>query len=170
MGYVFVLLSLFSYGALGICHKLAERRRCRPRLLSAMLMLSAFIGMNVLVVFSSGAAYSIPTPALGVALTCGTFALCALWAFQEGLKKGKISTSWLIINLSSAIPTLGSILIYHEPVNVRKLAILVLIFVAIVLIWKDGLEDLRKLDHAMGTAPVSPSAVRSGDLPFEREI
>lgn len=170
MGYIFVLLSLFSYGALGICHKLAERKRCRPKLLSVMLMLSAFVGMNVLVVFSSGAVYSIPAPALYIALTCGTLALCALWAFQEGLKKGKISTSWLIINLSSAIPTLGSILIYHEPVNLRKVAILVLIFIAIVLIWKDGLEDLRKLDRTLGEVPVSPSAVRSGDLPFEREI
>lgn len=100
-----------------------------------MLMLSAFIGMNVLVLFSSGAVYSMPAPALYVALTCGTLALCALWAFQEGLKKGKISTSWLVINLSSAIPTLGSILIYHEPVNLKKIAMPEYLLTPVVRVW-----------------------------------
>jgi drug/metabolite transporter (DMT)-like permease len=170
MGYIFVLLSLCSYGVLGICHKLAERQHCRPQLLAAMVMLSAFAGMNVLIITSSGATYSIPAPALCVALVCGSLALCALWAFQEGLKKGKISTSWLIINLSSAIPTIGSIVIYHEPVNLKKIAILALIFIAIVLIWKDGLEDLKKLDQDMRSLSDLSSKMRSGDLPFEREM
>jgi drug/metabolite transporter (DMT)-like permease len=134
-----------------------------------MVMLSAFLGMNVLVV-SSGANYRLSSRALYLALTCGVIALCGIWAFQEGLKKGKIATSWLVINLSSAIPTVGSIVIYHEPVNLKKIAIVALIFVSIVLVWKDGLEDLRRLETTMGTEPVSPSIAGSGDLPFEREI
>ncbi len=144
MGYFLVFWSLFSYGILGICHKLAERKKCRPQPLAAMLMLSAFVGMNAFVLWGTG--YSIPSRARYTALLCGAIALCALWAFQEGLKHGKIATSWLIINLSSAIPTLGSILIYKEPINLKKAGILALIVIAIVMVWRDRLEDLRRLE------------------------
>jgi len=144
LGYFLVFWSLFSYGILGICHKLAERKKCRPQHLAAMLMLSAFVGMNAFVLWGTG--YSIPSRARYTALLCGAIALCALWAFQEGLKHGKIATSWLIINLSSAIPTLGSILIYKEPINLKKAGILALIVIAIVMVWRDRLEDLRRLE------------------------
>ena len=144
MGYFLVFWSLFSYGMLGICHKLAERKHCRPQPLAAMLMFGGFLGMNVFVLV--GAGYSIPSKALYTALICGTIALCALWAFQEGIKHGKIATSWLIINLSAAIPTVASIVIYQEAVNLKKLGILGLIVVAIVLVWLDRLDDLKQLD------------------------
>lgn len=146
MGYFLVFWSLFSYGMLGICHKLAERKRCRPQPLAAVLMLGGFLGMNVFVIL--GAGYSIPPKALYTALICGSIALCALWAFQEGIKHGKIATSWLIINLSAAIPTVASIVIYQEAVNLKKLGILGLIVVAIVLVWLDRLEDLKEMDKA----------------------
>ena len=146
MGYFLVFWSLFSYGLLGVCHKLAERRHCRPQPLAGMLMLAGCIGMNVFVILGSG--YVVPARVLLLALICGSIALCALWTFQEGLKHGKIATSWLIINLSAAIPTVGSILIYREPVNLKKIGILGLIVVAIVLVWLDRLEDLRRQDQA----------------------
>jgi drug/metabolite transporter (DMT)-like permease len=146
LGYFLVFWSLFSYGVLGICHKLAERKQCRPQPLSAILMLGGFLGMNVFVL--SGAGYAIPSKALYTALICGTIALCAVWAFQEGIKHGKIATSWLIINLSAAIPTVASIVIYREAVNLKKLGILGLIVVAIVLVWLDRLEDLKQMDNA----------------------
>lgn len=159
MGYFLVFWSLFSYGVLGICHKLAERKHCRPQPLSAVLMLGGFLGMNVFVLL--GAGYAIPPKALSTALICGTIALCALWAFQEGIKHGKIATSWLIINLSAAIPTIGSILIYREAVNLKKLGILGLIVVAIVLVWLDRLEDLKEMDIAKSR--LAAVAAGSGD-------
>ena len=145
MGYFLVFWSLFSYGILGICHKLAERKRCRPQPLAAVLMLGGFLGMNVFVLLAAG--YSIPPKALYTALICGTIALCALWAFQEGIKHGKIATSWLIINLSAAIPTVASIVVYQEAVSLKKLGILGLIVIAIVLVWLDRLEDLKQMEN-----------------------
>ena len=105
--------------------------------------------MNLFVLLGTG--YAIPPNALYTALICGTIALCALWAFQEGIKHGKIATSWLIINLSAAIPTVASILVYKEAVNLKKLGILGLIVVAIILVWLDRLEDLRRMDQARQT-------------------
>lgn len=144
MGYFLVFWSLFSYSLLGICHKLAERRRCRPQPLSAMLMFSACVGMNFFVLLGHG--YGIPPKAFALAFICGCISLSALWVFQEGLKHGKIATSWLIINLSAAIPTVGSILVYHEKINLKKIGILGMIVVAIVLVWMDRLQDLRELE------------------------
>ena len=166
MGYFLVFWSLFSYGVLGICHKLAERKHCRPQPLSAVLMLGGFLGMNVFVLL--GAGYGIPRKALYTALICGTIALCALWAFQEGIKHGKIATSWLIINLSSAIPTIGSILVYREHISLKKVGILGLIVVAIVLVWLDRLQDLRQQDqiregtHTPGTGMLAQESEKEG--------
>jgi drug/metabolite transporter (DMT)-like permease len=150
VGYFLVFWSLFSYGVLGICHKLAERKRCRPQPLSAMLMLGGCLGMNAFLL--SGRGYAVPFKVFCLAFVCGSIALSALWAFQEGLKHGKIATSWLIINLSAAIPTIGSIVIYHEPVSLKKIGILGLIAIAIVLVWLDRLEDMRRLEKARATA------------------
>jgi len=152
MGYFLVFWSLFSYGLLGVCHKLAERRHCRPQPLGAMLMLAGCIGMNVFVILGKG--YAVPARVLLLALVCGTISLSALWAFQEGLKHGKIATSWLIINLSSVIPTIGSIVIYHEPISLKKIGILGLIVVAIVLVWLDRLEDLRRQERTKEGPPI----------------
>lgn len=154
MGYFLVFWSLFSYGVLGICHKVAERKHCRPQPLSAMLMLGGCLGMNVFLI--SGRGYAVPAKVFYLAFICGSIALSALWAFQEGLKHGKIATSWLIINLSAAIPTVGSILMYHEPVSFKKISILGLIVIAIVLVWLDRLEDLRRLENARAAASAVP--------------
>ena len=158
MGYFLVFWSLFSYGMLGICHKLAERKRCRPQPLAAVLMFGGFLGMNLFVLAGTG--YSIPSKAFYTALICGSIALCALWAFQEGIKHGKIATSWLIINLSAAIPTVASIVIYQEVVSLKKLGILGLIVLAIVLVWLDRLDDLRRLDNAQPNISTAPMGSR----------
>ena len=63
--------------------------------------------------------------------------------FMAGIYYGKISTSWLIINLSAAIPAIGSILFYSEPVNPRKIAVLLLAVVSMLLLWKDKQGDER---------------------------
>ena len=160
MGYLLVFWSLFSYGALGICHKLAERKGCRPQPLTTMLFFSAFLSMNVFILTGKG--YAIPTPALLTAVIGGTIGLGALWVFQAGIKHGKIATSWLIINLSSAIPTIGSVIFYHEPVTLKKVLILGLIAVAMVLVWIDRLEDLRRAEKTTGKSEFSAPALDLG--------
>jgi drug/metabolite transporter (DMT)-like permease len=162
MGYLLVFWSLFSYGLLGICHKLAERKHCRPEPLSGMLMFIGFLAMNVSVFMKKG--YAVPGKVLVLALICGSISLCALWTFQEGIKYGKIATSWLIINLSAAIPTVLSIVIYRESMSLKKIGILVMIVAAIVLVWLDRLEDARLLQ-----AGASQSAATTPETTSERK-
>lgn len=124
---------------------------CRPKLLAMMLFVFGATNMNLLLLLK-GDTYSAPRQVIILAAVCGIISLCAIWAFQVGIEHGKIATSWLIINLSSVIPVIGSIFFYHEHVSPRKILCIVMIFAAIVLVWKDGLEDMRKLEGKLREA------------------
>jgi drug/metabolite transporter (DMT)-like permease len=76
--------------------------------------------------------------------TCGgVIASLALFVFQTGLKHGKISTSWLIINLATSIPILMSIFLFNETINVLKIAGMLLVLAAVVMLWLDKKIDLE---------------------------
>jgi drug/metabolite transporter (DMT)-like permease len=50
---------------------------------------------------------------------------------------GKISTSWLIMNLSTALPVILSILIYRETIKWKRALGLTLAVAALLLLWLD---------------------------------
>jgi len=64
----------------------------------------------------------------------------------------------------------GSILIYHEPINLKKIGILGLIVVAIVLVWLDrwrtcaGRNRRRKDPPSFTTARVYRNPKSEGDI------
>ena len=166
-GYVYMLLALGSFSLLGIFHKVADVKKCRPSAITALLYTWSFLFVAAFILFSKRGNLQIPSTVGWIAIPFGISAAIALLAFQAGIRFGKISTSWLIINLSAGIPTVGSILIYREPVGLQKSTALVLIVISIVFLWKDKqIEDRR--DFALSrkgreTAPASPSPT-----PFER--
>ena len=94
-----------------------------------------------------------------IALPFGACAAAALWLFQRGLRYGRIATSWLLINLSAAIPTVLSVVVYHEPMSSRKMSILLLVVISLVLLWWD-----RKQDRAKGE---QPTTLKSAPRPFQ---
>ena len=77
----------------------------------------------------------------GTAVVFGVLAMLSSWAFLYGLRLGKITTSWVLINLSAVVPTIASTLIYGESMTTRKLVLLSLTAVAIVLLWKDKEQE-----------------------------
>jgi drug/metabolite transporter (DMT)-like permease len=161
IGYALAFVSLLSFGLLGICHKYSEQKGCRPDPLSCMLVLFGFIGMNGVVLARDG--YETPMKVFLVAIIFGAISGLALWTFQLGIRYGKIATSWLLINLSAAIPTIASILIYHEAVNWQKAATLCLVVAAVFFVWldrKDGLEadgDARDWRESDSMPTLGPS-------------
>jgi drug/metabolite transporter (DMT)-like permease len=145
-----MFLGLISFGLLGVFHKLADVKKASPKAITAILYLA-----SLLFVFVSLAAIQKDTPLasgriLAIGVPFGLFAGIAILAFQAGIRHGDITTSWLIINLSSAIPTVASILIYKEAVTPTKTAALILIPIAILLLWKERRESdrLRKATDA----------------------
>src|SRR5262249_7759493 len=98
----------------------------------------------VFVVLFRGADFHVPMVVYAIALPFGVLSVIAGIVFMAGIRYGKISTSWLIINLSAAIPAVGSVVIYREQVNTRKIAVVALAIVSVFLLWKDKQADEAK--------------------------
>jgi drug/metabolite transporter (DMT)-like permease len=144
MGYLFMFLGLASFSLLGVFAKIADMKKCRPSALYALLFCWACLFALAVSSAAGQPVTAAPGKLAAIALPFGLAGAVAGVAFQAGLRYGKISTSWLVINLSAAIPTLGSIFLYHEPVRPLKVVALCLIVVSVLLLWKDRLEDERR--------------------------
>lgn len=123
-----------AFATLGLLHKQADRAGCRPQQITILLFAwSALFSAGTLL--GRGQSLLMPGSVWAIALPSGACAATAILLFQIGVREGKIATSWLIINLSGAIPTLASVLIYREKVGPMKLLALVAMVAAVVLLW-----------------------------------
>ena len=110
--YIFMLLGLLSFAAMGIFHKLADVFHCDPLHLTLLTMgFAALFAITNAFLFNQYTLAGIPAKVILIALPFGIATAAAFWFFQRGLRFGKIATSWLVINLSSATPTVLSILV-----------------------------------------------------------
>jgi len=149
-GYWFMLAALFSFAAMGIIHKIGDRYACDPLHIALFTMASACVLSVISVVVTqpvSLQSWRIAVPL--VALPFGACAAAALWLFQRGLRYGRIATSWLLINLSAAIPTLLSVVVYHEKLSARKISVLLLIIASLVLLWWDRKQDRARTERTV---------------------
>lgn len=136
-GYLYVVLALLGFSALGVFHKLADTLNCRPSSVNALLYAWSLLFAGITVAFRHTDAGSDTGGVALLAIPFGISASVAILAFQAGIRHGDIATSWLAINLSSGIPTVASILIYHEPVGWKRAVALALIPLSMALLWKD---------------------------------
>lgn len=136
-GFAYALLALLSYSILGVLHKLADVKGSRPAAINVLIYASSLSILLLVGVFVGTPMFVGPlTPKL-LAIPFGMSSAIAILALQTALRFGNISTSWLAINLSAGLPTVGSILLFHESITVRKSLSLLLITLAMVLLWKD---------------------------------
>jgi drug/metabolite transporter (DMT)-like permease len=148
IGYFFLMASLVGFGVLGIFHKLADHPDCRPPIIAAILFFGGAVLTILWTTFVEPKGLRFPREVLIIGSVGGTFSGLAIFAFQTGLKFGKISTSWLVINLSMSIPILLSIFLFHERVNWIKCVGIVLVLTAIALMWRDKKLDLDRINPA----------------------
>ncbi len=135
---IYLVIALFSFAFMGILHKMGDRWHGTPILVAMFTMISSCLFSTVLAFFSAGATVvAIPGELVLNAIPFGICANMGLWFFQAGLRYGHIATSWLIINLSSAIPASLSIVVYGEPLTPRRSAIFGLIVISMLLLWWD---------------------------------
>ena len=142
-GYFYTLLALVSFGSLGVFHKLADTFQCRPSPVNALLYAWSLVFASITLVIKA-AGWGAPRGVPALAIPFGVSASIAILAFQAGIRHGDIATSWLAINLSSGVPTVASILIYHEPVGSKRAIALSLIPVSMALLWKDKRDAERR--------------------------
>lgn len=132
--YAFAAMAMIV--VLGLLHKHADRRDCRPEQINLLLFAwSALLGLVSLA--GAGQSLAVPMKVWQVALPCGMFAAAAVLMFQIGVRKGLIATSWLVINLSAAIPVAISVAWYGERVSARQALALVAMIAALLLLWLD---------------------------------
>jgi drug/metabolite transporter (DMT)-like permease len=143
-GLVYALLALVSYSVLGVLHKLADVKGTRPAAINVLLYLSSLVILLMAGLLIGNPALTGPVSPKLLALPFGVSSAVAILALQTALRFGNISTSWLAINLSSGLPTVASIVLYHEPINSRKSISLILITAAMILLWKDKDIEVRK--------------------------
>jgi len=144
IGYLLLLGALIGFATLGIFHKVADHPACRPSMVALMLFFWAgmFTGLYTLLREPQGLHF--PSKVLAIGSAGGLFCGLAIFTFQSGLKFGKISTSWLVLNLSMSVPILISLFFYNEKLNWIKVVGIVLVLTAIVMMWRDKKMDLRK--------------------------
>ncbi|HXR75935.1 MAG TPA: EamA family transporter [Bryobacteraceae bacterium] len=147
-GYLYTIAGLLSFSALGVFHKLADVKGCRPSAINALLYAWSTLFSFLIMMIFQHARPGAPASVISIAIPFGISASIAILALQAGIRHGNISTSWLAINLSSGIPTVASILIYHEAVNARKAVALVLIVLSMVLLWIDRSKQERRRSSA----------------------
>lgn len=142
-GQIYMLLALLSFGGLGVFHKLADVKHCRPSAITALLYLWSALFIFMILTGIERITPAAPWSVTVLALPYGVLAALAILAFQAGIRHGNIATSWLAINLSSGLPTIASILIYKERVTPMKAVALLLIPAAMLFLWKDK-KDLER--------------------------
>ncbi len=133
-GLLFCFPGMIAFGLLGAFSKAAEKRKCDANALTVTLFAWATLAMLARAV-ASGAALVLPAKAAAVAVACGVCGAVAYYAFQSSIRMGKLSTAWLMMNLSAAVPALASVAIYGEPLSALKVASLALVVVAIFLLF-----------------------------------
>ena len=145
--YLLMAAGLVSFAGMGIVHKLGDRHGAQPLgiVLFAMITAAAASFLYTLL-FQSAAIRTIPPRAMLLAVPFGASAAVGLWLFQRGLRYGHIATSWLLINLSSGIPTILSILFYREPLNWKKLLVFLLVVASLLLLWWDRRKQMGEGD------------------------
>jgi drug/metabolite transporter (DMT)-like permease len=150
-GYPFLAVAVLSFGVLGVLHKVADYEKCRPTAVTGLLFLWAGIVISIICLAGRGFRVALETPLwiCTVAAVCGIFASVAILNFQRGIRFGRISTSWLIINLSTAVPVVLSILIYKEHIKWKRSLGLTLALVALLLLW----SDRRAEESALSLSP-----------------
>jgi drug/metabolite transporter (DMT)-like permease len=141
LGYLFALLAMLSIGALGILSKLADRKGCPPLSTTFVLFGGAAALIAIYIGVFQRTALLPPTIVIATAVPFGAMALLAFWVFLYGLQFGKITTSWIFMNLSAVLPAALSAVIYHERIGIGKALVLSLVVVSILLLWKDKQED-----------------------------
>jgi drug/metabolite transporter (DMT)-like permease len=145
IGYAFLLTAIVAFGTLGIFHKVADHPNCRPKMTALLLHFWGGVLALTYTVSADSHGLRFPNAVLVIGALTGLVASLTLFVFQTGLKYGKISTSWLIINLTTAVPVLISIFIFNEKLKPAKGLGVLLVFAAIFMLWLDKKKDLQQL-------------------------
>jgi drug/metabolite transporter (DMT)-like permease len=132
---------MLSIGMTGILSKLSDRYSCAPLNTSLIVFGGSSLLMGLYVGLVQKATLFPPAFVSGTALAFGMIAILAFGVFLYGLQFGKLTSSWIFLNLSAIVPAVLSILIYQEEITAAKILVQGLVVASIVLLWKDRQKE-----------------------------
>jgi uncharacterized membrane protein len=135
MAYICIVITVFFLAAHGVTFKLSNRMKCDGPQVNFMLFVTATVFM-VVWVLATGTLTPVRSAAV-VGACMGISGFLSVAAFRAATAKGKISTSWTILQLSLVIPVAASIVIWSEVPKARHYAGFLLTLVAILLLGID---------------------------------
>jgi drug/metabolite transporter (DMT)-like permease len=150
VGLLLCFLGMIAFGLLGASSKASERRKCDANALTVTLFAWATLAMLVRAV-AGGAGFALPAKAAVAAVACGVCGAAAYYAFQSSIRMGKLSTAWLMMNLSAAVPAVASVAVYGEHLSALKVLSLALVAVAILFLFSG-----HRREHGAETSGEQP--------------
>jgi drug/metabolite transporter (DMT)-like permease len=137
IGYLFLFVSIFSMGLMGVVSKFSEVKKCNPMASSSMLFLWAAILIFLRLLLIEGKLPRVPGFILALALPFGVIAGIAFVTFLFAIEYGQVATSWLVVSFSPIVPALASVLVYRESLQKQKGFSLLVIGVSLILLYLD---------------------------------
>ncbi len=125
-------LVIFFFTSAAMIYKAANQAGCRQIGTIAVERTAVILFMGAYILFFDEF-YTSPRLTAFAAIG-GTAIFFSRWALLLALITGKISSSWTIVNLSVAVPTLASIFIWREIPDVKTVIGLALVPAAITLL------------------------------------
>lgn len=137
-GMVFALTAAVLYGVLGVTYEFAAKRGYPVAVFIVWVQLwGAAIGL-LLVLIGRMSFFNLRI--LEVSLLGLSCYLVGLWAYLLASRERTIAVNWTALNLSVAIPILGSVLWFHDAFTLSKVLGILLTLGAIVLVGELGVK------------------------------
>ena len=135
MGYLYAVLALIAFGILGISFKLSDMLKCDRSHANFFLFFFGGLFILVWVIIAQPAGLTLNSAGFGISLGAAIFASVVL--FRRAMTMGRISISWVIINLALVAPVLASITVWHEVPGLKHYLGFALTLAAIILLGID---------------------------------
>jgi hypothetical protein len=147
MGLLFCFMGALSFGLLACVSKLAERRNSN----ASGFVVSAFGWATLIMLIRTASITSssrVPAKVIVVAVGFGVAAAVAYLAFQTSIGIGKVTTAWLMMNLSAGVPAVVSIWKYKEKLTGLRVLAFSLALVSIFCLFEGRTIEEREVAKA----------------------
>lgn len=130
---MFHLILGIIFGGIGsIFYKLAEQKMCNRLWINTISRLTMAFLISFYIIYKGSFQFNLKL--LGVGLLGGISVFFGRWLFMRALRYGKVSISWIVLNLAVLIPILASIYIWKEVPDVKKILGICLIPISFILL------------------------------------
>ena len=146
MGVLMCIGGAVSFGLLACVSKMAERRDCNTSALIVWLFGWATLFMFGQSLTLHGTVHMTWT-VVALAVTLGSFAAIAYFAFQTSIARGKVTVGWLMMNLSAGVPAAVSIWMYGEKLSLLKSIAFGLAVVSLICLFQGNRLEAQGLNR-----------------------